>query len=210
MQEKDLIRQLKAMREIKPRKDWVALTKSQILQEEAPEKRVAFKFPAFNWKWAFAPAMAVLLIVGFLAFTRVSPEEQPMIVQDPEPTEEPVQIAEEPEIDKVAEMVRQTDQLVASLGQLTETIKKTPGLVEVAAEDVARVEEEAAKLGQLLAVLQHEEEPAETDLEKQVEYLIADLEARTLNEEQQEILESAKADYEAGDFDKAIEKLLEI
>ena len=84
-------------------------------------------------------------------------------------------------------------------------------MAEGAAEDIEKVEKEVAQLGELLAVLQQQtEESAEQELKQQVEYLIADLEIRTLNEEQKALLESAKADYEAGDFSKAIEKLLEI
>jgi len=211
MNEKDLIRQLKAMREIKPRKDWVSLTKSQILGQETYEKRVSFSLPVFGWKWALAPALAVLLVAGFLAFNQMLPAEQLRVAEEPDPAEEPAIAASDPEKEKMAEMIKKTDDLVVALGQLTETIKITPGLAQEAAEDVAKVEEEIVKLGQLLAVLhQQAEEPAEQSLEQQVEYLIADFETRTLNQEQQELLESAKADAEAKDFDKAIEKLLEI
>jgi len=207
MQEKDLIRQLKAMREIKPRKDWVVLTKSQILDQESPERRVSFGFPAFNWKWALAPVLAVLFVAVFLAFNLSTPTDEIKVAEEPEKTPE----LTKPE--KMAQTIKKTEEVMGTIGQLTEDIKATPELAEGAAEEVAKMEEEAVKLGQLLAVLQEQAEKdkeAGQELEKQVEYLISDLENRTLTEEQAVLLESAKAEAEAGNFNQALEKLLEI
>ena len=210
MQEKDLIRQLKAMREIKPRKEWVSLTKSQILGEEkAYTGKPSFSFPVFAWKWAFAPVMAVLLVIGFLAFSFFLPGTEIRVAE--EPTEQPTKIAGASKPEKIAETVKKTEEMVQALSQVTENIKATPRLAEGAAGDIEKVEAEMVKLGQLLAVLQEKaDSEKEQDLSGQVEYLISDLETRTLNEEQLELLESAKADAEAGDFERAIEKLLEI
>jgi len=207
MEEKDLIRQLKAMREIKPRKDWVVLAKSQIIGEESYEKRVSFGLPAFNWKWAFVPVLAVLLVAVFLAFNLSAPADEIKVAEEPVKTPEPTK----PE--KMAETIKKTKELMGTVGQLTEDIKATPELAEGAAEEVAKIEEEIIRLGQLLAVLQEQAEKdkeADQELEKQVEYLISDLENRTLTEEQAVLLESAKAEAEAGNFNQALEKLLEI
>ena len=149
------------------------------------------------------------MVIGLLVVNLVTPEDKTIEIAD-ETGDEPI-VAESADSEKVAEMIQKTDDLVVALNELTESIKATPGLAEGAAEDIEKVEEELAQLGQLLAVLQQQtEEPGEQELKQQVEYLITDLENRTLNEEQEALLESAKADYEAGDFSEAIEKLLEI
>ena len=65
MTEKDLIRQIKELREIKPRKDWVLLTKRQILSEPEVEFRPAVS--VFHWKLAFAPVISVFIIIGLFS-----------------------------------------------------------------------------------------------------------------------------------------------
>src|SRR3989338_5497345 len=66
MREKDLIKQLKGLKEIKPRKDWVLLTKSQILSE--PGRELETKISVFHWKLAFAPMISVFIVIGLFGF----------------------------------------------------------------------------------------------------------------------------------------------
>jgi len=223
MNEKDLIRQLKAMREIKPRKDWVSLTKYQILGQE--EKSSSFSFPVFNWKWAFAPAMAVLLIVGFLAFNSFFPAKEIEVAKEPLPTEEP-EIAQLPEktvksmdpktTKELTDMLKKTEELTLTLDYLSETVKNHPELAEVVIKDIEKVEEEIAYIGQTITQLGKIEESVEaaeqvkSDIEQKIEELISFFETRTLAEKEQEALEAAKAAYEAGEFEEALGKLLEI
>ena len=69
MTEKQLIRHFKELAEIRPRKDWVILTKSQILAEE-PKTRLFSFFPLFHYKLAFAPIISVLIIIGLFGFAQ--------------------------------------------------------------------------------------------------------------------------------------------
>lgn len=71
MTEKDLIRQLKELREIQPRKDWVVLTKKRIFNQDPQfEAKMGFTlFPLFN-KLALAPVISVLIIIGLLGFAQ--------------------------------------------------------------------------------------------------------------------------------------------
>ena len=221
MQEKDLIRQLKAMREIKPREEWVSLTKSQILGQEAYEKRASFSFPAFNWKLAFAPAMAILLVAGFLFFSLALPKEQTITVaEEQEELEEIIIIAKSQDTEKIADMIKKTDNLVLALNELTETIKATPELAEMMVEDIEKMEKQTAKLGQTIAQWgKYTEQPekaeeleeivdrVELGLKRNVEALIMYFEDQILTEEQAELLAEAKEHYEAGELDKALEKL---
>jgi len=225
MQEKDLIRQLKTMREIKPRKEWVALTKNQILGEE--ETKPSFAFPVFGWKWALAPVLAVLTVVGLLTVSWFLPGEEIRVAEEPEPAEEDFavageseKLAQQPELEKVpdlAEMLKKTEELSLTLDYLSETIKINPELTEAVTKDIEKVEEELAYLGQSIAQLSKSRQPEQTEevvekpeIGQEIEELIAFFETRTLNDEQQELLEAAKAAYEAADFDQALVKLLEI
>lgn len=75
MIEKDLIRQLKELREVEPRKDWVLFTKKRIfaIAEEAetePKAGLLSFFPFFKYKLAFAPIVSVLIIIGLFGFTQ--------------------------------------------------------------------------------------------------------------------------------------------
>lgn len=73
MQEKDLIRQLKELREIEPRKDWVLFTKKRIFAGEAetePKAGLISFLPLFRYKLAFAPIVSVLIIIGLFGFAQ--------------------------------------------------------------------------------------------------------------------------------------------
>lgn len=75
MDEQQLIRQLKELRDIKPRQGWVILAKNRILaepvftQDEAHNGIFSF-FPLFRYKLAFAPIVSVLIIIGLFGFTQ--------------------------------------------------------------------------------------------------------------------------------------------
>lgn len=73
MTEKQLISKIRELRQIKPRKDWVILTKSRILEEEVSAESarglLSF-FPLFRYKLAFAPIISVLVIIGLFGFAQ--------------------------------------------------------------------------------------------------------------------------------------------
>lgn len=72
MTEKELINSLKELKEIKPRKDWVVLTKNRILAEEQPEMEPGFTplFSAFRYKLALAPLLGVFVVIGLFGFAQ--------------------------------------------------------------------------------------------------------------------------------------------
>ncbi len=73
MVEKHLIRQLKELADIQPRKDWVVLTKRRIFADEeiseAKPGLLSF-FPFFRYKLALVPIISVLIIIGLFGFTQ--------------------------------------------------------------------------------------------------------------------------------------------
>lgn len=83
MTEKELIKQLKGLKEIKPRKEWALLLKSEILNAEYAEQKIAVKpatkawsilelFPLFNYqkKLVYAFATLCFFVVGIFGFAQ--------------------------------------------------------------------------------------------------------------------------------------------
>jgi hypothetical protein len=76
MTEKELIKKLQILKDIKPRKDWVILTKTQILDEQREQfsliesLRLFFQFKLA--KPAFASLIAVFLLFGLFSFAQNS------------------------------------------------------------------------------------------------------------------------------------------
>ena len=73
MMEKDLVKQLKELKEIKPREEWVLLTKRQILPEEDSVRHsMSNILPVFQWKLAFAPMVSVVVVIGLFGFANTT------------------------------------------------------------------------------------------------------------------------------------------
>ena len=71
MNEKELIGKLRELRQIKPNRDWVVLTKSQILGEERPGLRAGlFHFPIF--RVAYAGLVAAFVLFGLFGTSQSS------------------------------------------------------------------------------------------------------------------------------------------
>jgi len=86
MNDKNLVRKLQLLKEIKPRKDWVVLTKSQILGEEptlveqvSTFIRISFQYkPAY--KRAFIGLVSLILLIGTFAFAKNALPGDPLYV----------------------------------------------------------------------------------------------------------------------------------
>ena len=80
MTENQLIKQLKQLKSIKPRKEWVILSKQEILREEPAQAKASvfinelfsgMKF-VFSHKYAFSPVVVVLVLFGAFGFAQKS------------------------------------------------------------------------------------------------------------------------------------------
>ena len=227
MTEKDLIRQLKELKEIKPREDWVLLTKRQILPEEKPETMISV-FQVFHWKLAFAPLVSVLIIIGLFGFANYTvPGDFLFPVKK---AAETAQVELSSSAEKAGVHLRLANKRLEELGEIAEanrvrslapTIKEfqdniTEAVNSLSSMDSAtlkelvqetqKLEEQKQKVESVLGVQIGSEE---TDkLEKQLaSYLISDIEKTTLNEEDQKLLTEAKEAFEAGAYTLALEKL---
>jgi len=72
MTEKDLIQNLKGLRQTKPNQEWVSLTKQRIFGQEVAEEKMDFVLftPFFRYRLAMAPVIAVLAIIGLFGFAQ--------------------------------------------------------------------------------------------------------------------------------------------
>ena len=243
MTEKQLIRQLKQLRDIEPNKEWVLLTKKRIFHDEAiVEKEVGiFSFlPLFRYRLAFAPIVSVLIIIGLFGFVQNTiPGDFLFSVKK---MTETAQVAFSSQTEKAGVHLKLANKRLEELSQIAESnqvknlgpaIKEFQDNIAQAAKDLTGMEFDATSqnstmLKEIVAETQklqqgksnveavlgtiigdtEELTNAISQLEKQIAgYLIADLERRTLSEEDQISLREAIQDFEEGEYAEALEKI---
>ncbi len=243
MTEKELIFKIRELRQIKPREDWVSLTKSRILGQERYYRsptpiisgwRVFFQ-PFFQLKPVFAGLIVVFVVFGAFGFTQSSlpgdllypvkkivERTQAVFVSEkgrPQASielankrlEELTKIAETNQVKKIAPAL---EEYQASIAQVTKNLVKVtattsdPVVIRELAGMTQELEKNKEKLEQTYGIAGLEIKEGSNPMKVLVEWLINDLEKRTLTEEQSLLFETAKKDYEAGEFNKSLEKLL--
>jgi len=224
--EKILIGNVKRLRQIKPRKDWVSSTKIQILGEEPK----IFLFPYL--KPAFAGLIAVFLLFGLFGFVKNSlpgdvlylirkaaHEGQAVFVSEQEKPVFQLKLANDRLEDLTKASVRnlsptinefQTNVLEAAknLAKIDATTSD-PVVIKKIVEETKKLEENKQKVEALGLVIGEEGTiELENALAKVTGNLIEDLESRTLNEEKEEILSQMKELFEEGKYSEALELYL--
>jgi len=233
MQEKELIRTIKELKKIKPRKDWVLLTKEQILGTStelstSEEKRFEL-FPLF--KPAYAGLFLLLFVVGLLGISssalpgeplyvikRISERTQAALVPQEEESrlnlelanrrlEELGQIAKNNEVKKLAPAI---NEFQASVSQAAKKIASGGKPNKETVAQIIRLEEAKKDMEKTYGIAGLEAS-AESDPTKMVaEMLIEDTEQRTLSQEQLPIFEEAKTLYQEGNYSEALIKILSL
>jgi len=234
MTEAELIKKIKTLKEIKPRKDWVVLTKTQILGnvEVRPQP---FLFPFF--KPAYAGLFLFLLLIGLAEFSqgalpgdplyslkRISERTQSVFVSKEEQPKLQLELTNKrlEELNKVAE-ANQVKRLAPALNEFETT--KIAAKKEVVNSIKNKSEKEAIKVAKdiapKLADLNEKEkkvyatlniesteganQTADQTAEKAVvEILIKDAKNSTLTEEQKADLVKVEEYYKSGDYQEAL------
>jgi len=227
MTEKQLIGRIRELRQIKPRKDWVVLTKSQILGEVERERVSVSFFPL--WR----PALATVTVFGILFISfgfaqsslpgdllypikKIAEKSQAVFVSEKELPKYNLEIVNK-RLDELNE-IAQTNQVKklapaisefqANVSEAAKSLAKVKGQdVEKIVEETKKLEENKKKVEDVLAT-KIETEELDNALSQIVEIQIKDLEERTLTERQEEILAEAQNDFEAGNYSQALEKIL--
>lgn len=171
-----------------------------------------------------------ILITGALSFAqnalpgdllyslkRITEKSQAVFVSEEEKPKAQLELANKrlEELTKIAEQ-NQTQRLApainefqASVSQVAKDLKKPKKLTKEIIDQTKKLEENKEKV-EALGVVVGETEELENALSQLVEREIKDLEKRTLTEEQQEILEKTKEDFEAGNYSEALIKILNL
>lgn len=236
MTEPELIKKIQELKRMRPRKDWVVLTKRELFREETPSLKERLSileiFPRLlpYYKPAFATFVFLGILIIATAFTlaqntlpgdslyslkRISEEGRVVFVSEEGKPKAQLELANKrlEELTKVVE-TKQTKKLApaieefqASLSQAAENLKEPKKITREIIEQTKKLEENRQKV-EALGVLIGETEELENALSQLVEREIKNLENQTLSEEKAELLGLAKEDFEAGNFSAALEKIL--
>jgi hypothetical protein len=222
MAEADLVKRIQELKKIRPRKDWVVLTKSQILGQEP---KILF-FPFFKPALATVTTLGILFGVFSLAqnslpgdvlyqIKKITEKSQAVFVSEEELPKYNLEIANKrlEELTKIAQtnqvqkMAPAIEEFQANVSETAKNLAKVKKVDEEIVENTRKLEENKEKVEKVLAT---KIETAEYDraLAQLVESQIEDLEGGTLTEVQQEILKEAKEDFETGNCSQALEKIL--
>lgn len=231
MTEKELIGEIRRLRQIKPNKDWVVLTKNQILGQEEKYSNFVSIFRVLFSKPAYASLVFVFLLFGFFAISqnslpgeilypikKITEKTQAVFVSEndkPKYTleiaskrlEELNQIAQKNEVKKIAPAIQEFQ---ANLSRAAENLSKTKNsdVLEIVSE-IKRIKETKENIESSLATVIGESEMREIDsaLLQLIEREIEDLEVTTLTDSQKEIFAKAVENFEAGNYSEALEKI---
>lgn len=238
MTETDLVKKIQELKKIRPRKDWVVLTKSQILGENVKVRLSHFTYRdsisiirnLFSLKPALAGFFVVFILFGVLGFAKNSLPGDPLYII--RKVAHFSQAILTPEAEKPAYQLklandRLEDLTKASVKNLAPTINEFQASISQATKELSRFDattssptlikkivEETKKLKEnkekveFLGVVIEGTEELDNALGKMVGDLIGDLEKRTLTEEKEALLLKMKELFEEGKYSEALELYL--
>jgi multidrug efflux pump subunit AcrB len=231
--DKELLRKIRELRRIQPRKDWVLLTKSRILGEEFAQPKPLFGF----FRLAYAGVLTTLIVFGLFGFARYSlpgdflyyvkraaEKSRAIFVSAEEKPQYELEMTNKRlgELNKIAE-TNQVENIAPALNEFKKT--KSAARKSVSNSIKGKSEREAIKIAKQVARELNEINKGEErvfgslgiDSEANengsvdkivIELLLKDAENSTLTEKQAEDLVKAKGYYESGDYTKALETYL--
>lgn len=240
--EQQLISRIKGLNQIKPRKDWVFLTKTRILGEASSEKGISIweVLPRilFHPKLAIASALTIFTILGLVGFTRNSLPGDPLyaikrvgektqavfISEEKQPgaqlelankrLNELTKIAESNQIKKLASALQEYQ---ASIGQAAKNLTQQksattsdPSVIKNIAQQTQKLEDTKNRLERIYGIAGLEAKEGENPTKIITDWLIKDLEKRTLTEDQADLLSEAKESFSIEDYNTALIKILQL
>ena len=222
MSEKALLSQIKGLKTIKPRKEWVVLTKKQILGETS--KWSFFSVFKLNFKPAYAGVMAFLIVFGvfglvqtslpgdlFYPIKKIAQKGQTVLMSEEEKPVFQLKLANE----RLEDLTKaQTKNLAPTINEFQATISEaardlakidattsSPTVIKKIAEEAKKIKENQEKVRSLGVVVGEEQtEELENAVKNIVESLIQDLEGRTLTEEKAIVLNQMKELFKEGEY----------
>ena len=225
MTEKELIGEIRKLRQIRPSQDWVSLTKIQILGD-VEVKPQPFYFPFFKPAYA---GLIVVVLFGLFGFAqnslpgdilypikKITEKSQAVFVSEKELPKYNLEIANKrlDELNEIAQ-TNQVKKLASAISEFqTNMSEAAKSLAKVKGQDVEKIVAQTKKLEENKQIVEEvlatkiETEEFDIALSQLVEREIKELESQTLTEEDESLLEEAKADFSAGNYSQALEKIL--
>lgn len=240
--EKELIAQIKELRQIEPNQGWVFSVKNQILGESKERQSIADVLNVLA-KLLFQPKMALAgvstLVILFtvlvlsqdslpgdslFALKRVMEKGQTLFVSQDNMAQanletankrlgELTKIAQSNQVKKIAPALQEYQ---ASVAQAAKNLIKAaattsdPTAIKNIALETQKLEENRTKLEMIYGIVGLEAKVGENPTQLVAEWLIKDLEKRTLTEDQKLLFEEAKKDYESQNYNLTLEKILKL
>ena len=235
MHEKTLIGKIEILSQIRPRKNWVVLTKKRILGEERTlaglflDSFRVFQGLFFQYKLALASLVLLFILGGTFAFAQKSlPGEPLFIVKKMTEKTRAVFISEEEKPKAQLELANRRLEDLAKIAEKNDVRKLAPAIDEFQANvsEAAKNLAKAKTVGKDIVVQTQELEKNKEKIEKTLatqigteelenvykdlaEQQIKDLENSSLTESQTKLLAQAKEYFEAGDYSNALIKTIE-
>jgi len=224
MNNSQLINTIKELKSVKPRKEWVIMTKDKILTEKVR----AELFPFF--KPVYAGLFCLLFVIGLFDFSQealpgeslyylkkvsergevllASIEEKPRVRLElaNRRLEELNQIAEKNQVRKLASAI---GEFQANVSEVAKDLSRMKEIDQEFVDQTKKLEQNKQKVEETLAT-KIETEELDGALASVVEREISDLEERSLTEEEKGLLEEAKQDFEGEDYSEALMKIWEL
>jgi len=230
MTEKELIGKIRELRQIQPSKDWVSLTKSQILGKEDKYNNLISVFQILFSKPAYAGLVVVFVLFGLFGFSqnslpgdllypikKITEKSQAVFVSEEELPKYNLEIANKrlEELNEIAQ-TNQVKKLAPAISEFQANISEAAkSLAKVKGQDVEKIvaqtkklEENKKKVEEVLAtkiLSQETEESLISFYKTQAEMLINDLGNQTLTEEKEEILNQMKKLFEEEKYLETLE-----
>jgi hypothetical protein len=235
MTENELIAKIRELRQIKPDKDWVVLTKSQILGEDSvTQHRVLSNIFFPPLRLVYTGLVVIFILFGLFGFAqnslpgdllypikKIVEKSQAIFVSEKElpkynleiankRLEELNQIAQTNQAKKLAPAVNEVQASISETAKNLVKSKKIDREIIEKSLELAKNKERAEKsLG--INIGNEETEESLNDFYKtQAEYLINDLKNRTLTEEEKIALEKAEKELISGNYLEALTIILNL
>ena len=234
MTEKDLINKIKTLKQIKPQKDWVILSKNRILEQETDKAQTFVSFFPF-----FKPALATLTVFaiffGLFGFAqtsvpgeflypmkRMAERSQSIFVPEQNKLQNSLKLADKRleeltrivESNQVKNLPQAINEVQTSVSEAARNISKieatssSPVAIKDMVNKTQELEFKIEEATRSLGVVIDNDELQGVSIRLKVKDLINDLEAKTLTEEEQETLAEMKELAENQEYAKVLEMFL--
>jgi len=238
MTNNQLIAEIKELRQIKPNANWVFSVKNRILEQEAKQSILdVLANLLFQPKVALAGVSTLAILFGVLILSqdslpgdylytlkRTAEKGQALFVSQNNLTQANLEtankrlddltkIAKSNQVKKIAPALQEYQ---ASIAEAAKNLIKAsattsdPAVIKGIALEIQKLEENRVKLEKIYGIEGLEAKEGENPVQLVADWLIKDLEKRTLTDEQELIFEEAKKDYDSQNYNLTLEKILRL